>query len=168
MEEYEGKGDMELYKKEIPLTPRTKRLLELSLFEARNLNHNYISPEHILLALIREAEGVAFTILNNLGADFNKLKKDLVDSLSGEQSTSTNDSKKNSGEPTPTLDQFGRDLTEMAREGKLDPVIGREKETQRVLEILCRRTKNNPCLIGDPGVGKTAIAEGLAQKIVSS
>jgi len=168
VEEYEGKGEMELYKKEIPLTPRTKRLLELSLFEARNLNHNYISPEHILLALIREAEGVAFTILNNLGADFNKLRKDLVDALSGEQSTNTNDSKKNNGEPTPTLDQFGRDLTEMARESKLDPVIGREKETQRVLEILCRRTKNNPCLIGDPGVGKTAIAEGLAQKIVSA
>lgn len=168
IEEYEGKGEMELYKKEIPLTPRTKRLLELSLFEARNLNHNYISPEHILLALIREAEGVAFTILNNLGADFNKLRKELVDTLSGEQSTSTNDSKKNNGEPTPTLDQFGRDLTEMAREGKLDPVVGREKETQRVLEILCRRTKNNPCLIGDPGVGKTAIAEGLAQKIVAT
>ncbi|KZL93144.1 ATP-dependent Clp protease ATP-binding subunit [Clostridium magnum] len=168
VEEYEGKGEMELYKKEIPLTPRTKRLLELSLFEARNLNHNYISPEHILLALIREAEGVAFTILNNLGADFNKLRKDLVDALSGEQPANTGNSNKNSGEPTPTLDQFGRDLTVMAKEGNLDPVIGREKETQRVLEILCRRTKNNPCLIGDPGVGKTAIAEGLAQKIVSA
>lgn len=168
IEEYEGRGEIELYNNEIPLTPRTKRLLELSLFEARNLNHNYISPEHILLALIREAEGVAFTILNNLGADFNKLRKELVNSLSGEQSTNTGNSKKGSGEPTPTLDQFGRDLTDMAREGKLDPVIGRDKETQRVLEILSRRTKNNPCLIGDPGVGKTAIAEGLAQKIVSS
>lgn len=168
IEEYEGKGDIELYKKEIPLTPRTKRLLELSLFEARNLNHNYISPEHILLALIREAEGVAFTILSNLGADFNRIRKELVDSLSGEQSTNSSDTKKSNGEPTPTLDQFGRDLTEMAREGKLDPVIGRDKETQRVLEILSRRTKNNPCLIGDPGVGKTAIAEGLAQKIVSA
>ncbi|MCT8976539.1 ATP-dependent Clp protease ATP-binding subunit [Clostridium sp. CX1] len=168
VEEYEGKGDMELYKKEIPLTPRTKRLLEMSLLEARTLNHNYISPEHILLALIREAEGVAFTILNNLGADFNKLRKELVDALSGEQSTNSVDTNKGNGEPTPTLDQFGRDLTEMAREGKLDPVIGRDKETQRVLEILSRRTKNNPCLIGDPGVGKTAIAEGLAQKIVSA
>ncbi|MBV7274482.1 ATP-dependent Clp protease ATP-binding subunit [Clostridium thailandense] len=167
VEEYEGKGDIELYKNEIPLTPRTKRLLELSLLEARNLNHNYISPEHILLALIREAEGVAFTILNNLGADFDKLRKELIDNLSGEQTTNSNDSNKGNGEPTPTLDQFGRDLTDMAREGKLDPVIGRDKETQRVLEILCRRTKNNPCLIGDPGVGKTAIAEGLAQKIVS-
>jgi ATP-dependent Clp protease ATP-binding subunit ClpC len=168
IEEYEGKGEIELYNNEIPLTPRTKRLLELSLFEARNLNHNYISPEHILLALIREAEGVAFTILNNLGADFNKLRKELTNSLSGEQSANSNSGKKGAGEPTPTLDQFGRDLTDMAREGKLDPVIGREKETQRVLEILSRRTKNNPCLIGDPGVGKTAIAEGLAQKIVSS
>lgn len=167
VEEYEGKGDIDLYKNEIPLTPRTKRLLELSLLEARNLNHNYISPEHILLALIREAEGVAFTILNNLGADFDKLRKELIDNLSGEQSASTSDLGKASNEPTPTLDQFGRDLTEMAREGKLDPVVGREKETQRVLEILCRRTKNNPCLIGDPGVGKTAIAEGLAQRIVS-
>ncbi len=166
VEEYEGKGDMDLYKNEIPLTPRTKRLLELSLFEARNLNHNYISPEHILLALIREAEGVAFTILNNLGVDFDKLRKELIDSLSGEQSSNNSDFNKTTGEPTPTLDQFGRDLTEMAREGKLDPVVGRDKETQRVLEILCRRTKNNPCLIGDPGVGKTAIAEGLAQKIV--
>jgi ATP-dependent Clp protease ATP-binding subunit ClpC len=167
VEEYEGKGDIDLYKNEIPLTPRTKRLLELSLLEARNLNHNYISPEHILLALIREAEGVAFTILNNLSADFDKLRKELIDNLSGEQSASTSDLGKANNEPTPTLDQFGRDLTEMAREGKLDPVVGREKETQRVLEILCRRTKNNPCLIGDPGVGKTAIAEGLAQKIVS-
>ncbi|WP_333887957.1 ATP-dependent Clp protease ATP-binding subunit [Clostridium sp.] len=168
IEEYEGRGEIDLYNKEIPLTPRTKRLLELSLFEARNLNHNYISPEHILLALIREAEGVAFTILNNLGADFNKLRKQLIDSLSGEQSVSSNNSKKENGEPTPTLDQFGRDLTDMAKEGKLDPVIGREKETQRVLEILSRRTKNNPCLIGDPGVGKTAIAEGLAEKIVAA
>ncbi|MTK10975.1 MAG: ATP-dependent Clp protease ATP-binding subunit [Clostridiaceae bacterium] len=167
VEEYEGKGDIDLYKNEIPLTPRTKRLLELSLLEARNLNHNYISPEHILLALIREAEGVAFTILNNLSADFDKLRKELIDNLSGEQSASTSDLGKANNEPTPTLDQFGRDLTEMAREGKLDPVVGREKETQRVLEILCRRTKNNPCLIGDPGVGKTAIAEGLAQRIVS-
>lgn len=167
VEEYEGKGDIDLYKNEIPLTPRTKRLLELSLLEARNLNHNYISPEHILLALIREAEGVAFTILNNLGADFDKLRKGLIDNLSGEQSASNSDLGKANNEPTPTLDQFGRDLTEMAREGKLDPVVGREKETQRVLEILCRRSKNNPCLIGDPGVGKTAIAEGLAQRIVS-
>lgn len=168
IEEYEGKGDIDLYRNEIPLTPRTKRLLELSLLEARNLNHNYISPEHILLALIRESEGVAFTILSNLNADFDKLRKELLESLSAnEQNTAGSSQGKASDQPTPTLDQFGRDLTHMAREGKLDPVIGREKETQRLLEILCRRIKNNPCLIGDPGVGKTAIAEGLAQKIVS-
>ncbi|MBM7869571.1 ATP-dependent Clp protease ATP-binding subunit ClpC [Clostridium pascui] len=167
IEEYEGKGDIDIYRNEIPLTPRTKRLLELSLLEARNLNHNFICPEHILLALIKESEGVAFTILNNLGVDFEKLRKELLENLSGEQSSATINSAKRTNEDTPTLNQFGRDLTEMAREGKLDPVIGRDKETQRVLEILCRRTKNNPCLIGDPGVGKTAIAEGLSQKIVS-
>ncbi|WP_097028495.1 ATP-dependent Clp protease ATP-binding subunit [Clostridium peptidivorans] len=167
IEEYEGKGDIDIYRNEIPLTPRTKRLLELSLLEARNLNHNFICPEHILLALIKESEGVAFTILNNLGVDFEKLRKELLESLSGEQSSTAGNSAKRANEDTPALNQFGRDLTEMAREGKLDPVIGRDKETQRVLEILCRRTKNNPCLIGDPGVGKTAIAEGLSQKIVS-
>jgi len=167
IEEYEGKGDITLHRNEIPLTPRTKRLLDLSLLEARNLNHNYISPEHILLALIRESEGVAYTILNNLGADFNRLRQDVISSLNGEQPAAKGEAPKVTGEPTPSLDQHGRDLTQMAREGKLDPVIGREAETQRVLEILCRRTKNNPCLIGDPGVGKTAIAEGLAQRIVS-
>ncbi|WP_027626555.1 ATP-dependent Clp protease ATP-binding subunit [Clostridium lundense] len=168
IEEYEGKGEIDLYRNEIPLTPRTKRLLELSLLEARNLNHNFITPEHILLALIKESEGVAYTILNNLGADFDKLRKEIIEDLSGEQPTNGASMNKKSNEGTPTLNQFGRDLTEMAMEGKLDPVIGRDKETQRVLEILCRRTKNNPCLIGDPGVGKTAIAEGLAQKIVEA
>ncbi|KAJ52208.1 ATP-dependent Clp protease ATP-binding subunit ClpC [Clostridium tetanomorphum] len=166
IEEYEGKGEIDVYRNEIPLTPRTKRLLELSLLEARNLNHNFISPEHILLALIKESEGVAFTILSNLGADFDKLRKELLENLVGEQPINNVNTNKRTNEGTPTLNQFGRELTEMAREGKLDPVIGRDKETQRVLEILCRRNKNNPCLIGDPGVGKTAIAEGLAQKIV--
>ncbi|QAT41429.1 ATP-dependent Clp protease ATP-binding subunit [Clostridium sp. JN-9] len=167
IEEYEGKGDMDLFRNEIPLTPRTKRLLEISLLEARDLNHNYISPEHMLLALIREAEGVAFTILSNLGVDFEKLRKELLESLSGEQNNSVSNSANAAKQDTPTLNQYGRDLTQMASEGKLDPVIGRDAETQRVLEILCRRTKNNPCLIGDPGVGKTAIAEGLAEKIVA-
>ncbi|EPY2274849.1 ATP-dependent Clp protease ATP-binding subunit [Clostridium sporogenes] len=167
IERYEGKGEMDLYKNEIPLTPRTKRLLEMSLLEARNLNHNYITPEHILLGLIREAEGVAFTILSNLGLDVERLKKELIKNLSGEEMLKDEGSKKSSKSSTPTLDQFGRDLTEMAEEGKIDPVIGRDKETQRVLEILCRRTKNNPCLIGEPGVGKTAIAEGLAQNIIN-
>lgn len=166
IDEYEGKGEMEFYKNDIPLTPRTKRLLELSLLEARNLNHNYISPEHILLALIRESEGVAYTILTNLGADIDKLRKDILENLAGEQKSSAGQVVNAKEQVTPTLNQFGRDLTDMAKEGKLDPVIGRANETQRVLEILCRRIKNNPCLIGDPGVGKTAIAEGLAQKIV--
>jgi ATP-dependent Clp protease ATP-binding subunit ClpC len=166
VDEYEGKGEMDFYKNEIPLTPRTKRLLELSLLEARNLNHNYISPEHVLLALIRESEGVAYTILSNLGADFNKLRKELVENMAGEQKAGANSQAQPKDTSTPTLNQFGRDLTEMAREDKLDPVIGRSNETQRVLEILSRRIKNNPCLIGDPGVGKTAIAEGLAQRIV--
>ena len=168
IEEYEGKGELELNKNEIPLTPRTKRLLELSLLEARKLNHNYITPEHILLALIKESEGVAYTILNNLGLDFEKLQKELLKAFNPEHGQGTtapgNPKPKNN---TPTLDQYSRDLTQMAAEEKLDPVIGRDKETERVLEILCRRIKNNPCLIGDPGVGKTAIAEGLAQRIAS-
>lgn len=166
--EYEGKGDLELFRNDIPLTPRTKRLLEISAMEATNLNHNYISPEHILLAMIREGEGVAVTILSNLNVDFDKLRKDVLASLEvGKENSDINKSGNNSGEATPALDQFGTDLTAMAAEGKLDPVIGRDQETQRILEILCRRTKNNPCLIGDPGVGKTAIAEGLAERIVS-
>ena len=168
IEEYEGMGDIELGKNEIPITPRTKRILEDSLAEARTLNHNYISPEHILLALINQSEGVAFTILSNLGVDFDKLRKELIKGLQGEPQQEKSSGASASKIDTPTLNQYGRDLTQMAREGKLDPVIGRDKETERLLEILCRRTKNNPCLIGDPGVGKTAIAEGLAQKIVSS
>ncbi|MBU3128603.1 ATP-dependent Clp protease ATP-binding subunit [Clostridium tagluense] len=165
--EYEGEGDVEMRRSEIPLTPRTKRLLELSLIEARNLNHNYISPEHILLALIREAEGVAYTILANLGADFNKLRDDILKNWCSEDTPKANLSKEKQKHGTETLDHFGKDLTEMAREGKLDPVIGRDNETQRLLEILCRRMKNNPCLIGEAGVGKTAIAEGLAQRIAT-
>jgi len=165
--EYEGEGDVEMRRNEIPLTPRTKRLLELSLLEARNLNHNYISPEHILLAMIREEEGVAYTILANLGVDFNKLRNDILNNWSSEDTPKASLSKEKKQHSTPTLDHFGKDLTQMAREGKLDPVIGRDTETQRLLEILCRRMKNNPCLIGEPGVGKTAIAEGLSQRIAS-
>ncbi|MCB2343332.1 ATP-dependent Clp protease ATP-binding subunit [Clostridium estertheticum] len=165
--EYEGEGDVEMRRNEIPLTPRTKRLLELSLIEARNLNHNYISPEHILLALIKESEGVAYTILANLGADFNILKNDILNNWCPEGNPKVIISKEKQNHSTPTLDHFGKDLTEMAKEGNLDPVIGRDNETQRLLEILCRRMKNNPCLIGEPGVGKTAIAEGLAQRIAS-
>ncbi|SHJ51466.1 ATP-dependent Clp protease ATP-binding subunit ClpC [Clostridium amylolyticum] len=169
VEEYVGFGDIEIFKNEIALTPRTKRLLDLSLLEARNLGHNYISTEHMLLALIREQEGVAYTILVNLNVNIENLRNEIINSMSGQNASgasSNTPSAKRKDNNTPTLNQFGRDLTEMAREGKLDPVIGRDDETQRVLEILSRRLKNNPCLIGDPGVGKTAIAEGLAQKIV--
>ena len=166
VEQYVGYGDKEGYINEIPLTPRTKRILELSYQEARELNHNYISPEHILLALIRDGEGVAYTILVNVDIDFNKLNKLINENMASQDKNVKVGKVENKLEPTPNLDQFGRDLTVMASEGKLDPVIGRDKETERVLEILLRRTKNNPCLIGEPGVGKTAIAEGLAQKIV--
>ncbi len=164
--QYIGNGDVEMPKDEIYLTPRTKRLIELSLVEARGLNQNYISPEHILLAIIREPEGVAYTILVNLGSDFNKLRNELkavAGEVEGTNQPVGREKAKNS--KTPTLEKYGKDLTALAKEGKLDPVIGRDNETQRVLEILCRRIKNNPCLIGDPGVGKTAIAEGLAEKI---
>ncbi|EYE88935.1 ATP-dependent Clp protease ATP-binding protein [Fervidicella metallireducens AeB] len=167
----EGKGETGIHIKEIPLTPRTKRLMEVARNEARNLNHSFVAPEHLLLAIIREAEGVAIAILQRLGADFNKLVGDIFSNMStntsGEMASGNVRKDKSGNTKTATLDQFGRDLTEYAREGKLDPVIGRDKETERVIEILCRRTKNNPCLIGEPGVGKTAIAEGLAQQIVS-
>jgi len=167
IEEYEGIGETETFGNEIPLTPRTKRLIEASFIEARNLGHNLVSPEHILLALIKEQEGVAYTILINLEVDMGKLQKFLLENFNGEDNSDTAESFSKEKGKTPTLDKYGRDLTQMAREGKLDPVIGRDKETERILEILCRRTKNNPCLIGDPGVGKTAIAEGLAEEIVS-
>ncbi|QCX33804.1 ATP-dependent Clp protease ATP-binding subunit [Caloramator sp. E03] len=162
--EIEGQGDIELRLQEIPLTPRTKRLIEISRNEARNLNQNFIAPEHLLLALTVENEGVAIAILQKLGVDLSKLRNEIINNIATESINKKSHGGR--GMNTPNLDQFGRDLTSMAREGKLDPVIGRETETQRVIEILCRRTKNNPCLIGEPGVGKTAIAEGLAQKIV--
>jgi len=169
LQEYVGEGDFDSTKGDIPLTPRTKRLLDLSLLEARNLGQNYISPEHILLAMINEKEGVAYTILNSLNVNFDKIKQDILNALSGNTNNpqgNVEESKRKKKINTPALDQYGRDLTEMAKEGKLDPVVGRDEETQRLLEILCRRIKNNPCLIGDPGVGKTAVVEGLAQKIV--
>lgn len=165
--DYEGEGDVEMHKGELPLTPRAKRLLEISLLETRSLNHNYISPEHLLLALIKEPEGVAYTILANLGVDFYKLRNSLLNNWGSEDNVKGIGSKEKKKFATETLDRYGRDLTEMAREGKIDPVIGRDDETQRLLEILCRRMKNNPCLIGEAGVGKTAIAEGLAQRIAS-
>lgn len=144
-------------------TPRTKRIFELSFLEARNLGHNYIGTEHILLGLVGEGEGVAVAVLKSMGVDIEKLKKDIVDMLNESNSKT---GKVGGGTNTPNLDKYSRDLTELAKEGKIDPVIGRSKEIERVIQVLSRRTKNNPVLIGEPGVGKTAVAEGLAQKIV--
>ena len=153
----------------IPFTPRAKKVLELSLREALQLGHNYIGTEHILLGLIREGEGVAAQVLVKLGADLNRVRQQVIQLLSGYQGKEPAASG-GPAEGTPStslvLDQFGRNLTAAAREGKLDPVIGRDKEIERVMQVLSRRTKNNPVLIGEPGVGKTAIVEGLAQNII--
>src|SRR5881398_539724 len=159
----------------IPFTPRAKKVLELSLREALQLGHNYIGTEHILLGLIREGEGVAAQVLVKLGADLSRVRQQVIQLLSGYAG-----SKETGGAPTGggstesapsgslVLDQFGRNLTQQAREKKLDPVIGRSREMERVMQVLSRRTKNNPVLVGEPGVGKTAIVEGLAQKIVAN
>ena len=155
----------------IPFTPRAKKVLELSLREALQLGHNYIGTEHILLGLIREGEGVAAQVLVKLGADLNRVRQSVIQLLSGYQGKEAVASG-GPAEGTPStslvLDQFGRNLTQAAREGKLDPVIGRELEIERVMQVLSRRTKNNPVLIGEPGVGKTAVVEGLAQAIVKN
>ncbi len=153
----------------IPFTPRAKKVLELSLREALQLGHNYIGTEHILLGLIREGDGVAAQVLVKLGADLNRVRQQVIQLLSGYQGKETATAgTATEGAPSSSLvlDQFGRNLTQAAREGKLDPVIGRGKEIERVMQILSRRTKNNPVLIGEPGVGKTTIVEGLAQDIV--
>ncbi|MBG1259046.1 ATP-dependent Clp protease ATP-binding subunit [Nostoc commune] len=150
---------------EIPFTPRAKRVLELSLEEARQLGHNYIGTEHLLLGLIREGEGVAARVLENLGVDLSKVRTQVIRMLGETAEVSPGGS---SGRTkTPTLDEFGSNLTQMAIDNKLDPVVGRAKEIERVIQILGRRTKNNPVLIGEPGVGKTAIAEGLASRIAA-
>ena len=151
---------------EIPFTPRAKRVLELSLEEARQLGHNYIGTEHLLLGLIREGEGVAARVLENLGVDLAKVRTQVIRMLgeTAEVGAGGGGGAKGSTK-TPTLDEFGTNLTQLATESKLDPVVGRHKEIDRVIQILGRRTKNNPVLIGEPGVGKTAIAEGLAQRI---
>src|SRR6266508_2475473 len=150
-------------------TDRARRVVVLAQAEARMLNHNYIGTEHILLGLIREGEGVAAQVLVKLGADLNRVRQQVIQLLHGYQGKEPA-SAGASAESTPStslvLDQFGRNLTAAAREGKLDPVIGREKEIERVMQVLSRRTKNNPVLVGEPGVGKTAVVEGLAQKIV--
>ena len=158
----------------IPFTPRAKKVLELSLREALQLGHNYIGTEHILLGLIREGEGVAAQVLVKLGAELTRVRQQVIQLLSGYQGKETAEAgtggrSGESGNPSTSLvlDQFGRNLTAAALEGKLDPVIGREKEIERVMQVLSRRTKNNPVLIGEPGVGKTAVVEGLAQAIVN-
>ena len=153
----------------INYTPRAKKVIELSMDEARKLGHTYVGTEHILLGLIREGEGVAARVLNNLGVSLNKARQQVLQLLgSNEALSSSNQGAGNAAVNTPTLDSLARDLTAIAKDGALDPVIGREKEIERVIQVLSRRTKNNPVLIGEPGVGKTAIAEGLAQKIVNN
>ena len=152
---------------ELPLTPRTKRILQLAAMEARQMGHNYIGTEHILIAIMRDSDSVGVRVLVSLGLNLQRVYEDIMESLdSGTAETASSGgyrpSKKNGKSSTPTLDEYGRDLTELARENKFDPVIGRTKEIERVTQILSRRTKNNPCLIGEPGVGKTAVVEGLA------
>ncbi|MFB5284541.1 ATP-dependent protease ATP-binding subunit ClpC [Peribacillus sp. Hz7] len=151
----------------IHYTPRAKKVIELSMDEARKLGHSYVGTEHVLLGLIREGEGVAARVLNNLGVSLNKARQQVLQLLGSNESGGHQGSAA-ANASTPTLDSLARDLTAIAREGSLDPVIGRSKEIQRVIEVLSRRTKNNPVLIGEPGVGKTAIAEGLAQQIINN
>jgi len=154
---------------DIPFTPRAKKVIELAMDEARNLGHNYIGTEHLLLGLIREGDGIAAQVLLNVGLDLKSVREEVLNLLGSSvpgYSIASPDLRKKKKTKTPALDSFGRDLTEMAKQDKLDPVIGREKEIQRVIQILGRRKKNNPVLIGEAGVGKTAIVEGLAQKII--
>nr|ARW68379.1 Clp protease ATP binding subunit [Chondria sp. (in: red algae)] len=153
---------------EIPFTPRAKRVLELSLEEARQLGHNYIGTEHLLMGLVREGEGVAARVLENLAVNISSIRAEVIQMLGDNTEVNTNgNSNMQARSKTPTLEEFGSNLTELAVEGALDPVVGRQKEIERVIQILGRRTKNNPVLIGEPGVGKTAIAEGLAQRIAN-
>jgi ATP-dependent Clp protease ATP-binding subunit ClpC len=159
----------------LPQTPRAKKVIEYAIEEARNLGHNYVGTEHLLLGLLREQDGVAAQVLINLGLKLEDVREEVLNLLGAnsegagsQKGTSAHRAKPDAGKTkTPALDSFGRDLTELAREGQLDPVIGREREIERVIQILCRRTKNNPVLLGEAGVGKTAIVEGLAQKIIS-
>ncbi|TYH61516.1 hypothetical protein ES332_D07G057400v1 [Gossypium tomentosum] len=152
---------------EIPFTPRAKRVLELSLEEARQLGHNYIGSEHLLLGLLREGEGVAARVLENLGADPSNIRTQVIRMVGEGNEVSVVTGGSTGNTKMPTLEEYGTNLTKLAEEGKLDPVVGRQDQIERVVQILGRRTKNNPCLIGEPGVGKTAIAEGLAQRIAT-
>jgi ATP-dependent Clp protease ATP-binding subunit ClpC len=160
-----GRGDRPVVG-EVGLTPRAKRVIELAIDEARRLGHNYIGTEHLLLGLVREGEGIAAGVLESLGVNLDKVRHEVIRVLS-QSSASGPTSETKRASKTPTVDQLGINLTDAVRAGKIDPVIGREKEIERVIQILSRRTKNNPALIGEPGVGKTAIAEGLAQRIVA-
>ncbi|MGH7225098.1 MAG: Clp protease N-terminal domain-containing protein, partial [Gemmataceae bacterium] len=159
----------------LPQTPRAKKVIEYSIEEARNLNHNYVGTEHLLLGLLREQEGVAAQVLMNLGLKLEDVREEVLNLLGHNMATeessggSSGERQSNKGKSkTPALDSFGRDLTELARQGKLDPVIGRQNEIERVVQVLSRRTKNNPVLLGEAGVGKTAIVEGLAQLVVDA
>jgi ATP-dependent Clp protease ATP-binding subunit ClpC len=161
-----GKGDQRSGPQGANYTPRAKKVIELAIEEGQSLGHNYVGTEHLLLGLIREGEGIAAQVLTNLGVDLNRGRKSVLALLGSSDDTRLQEESANRTSSTPTVDQFGRDLTKLAKEGKLDPVVGRETEIERVIQVLSRRTKNNPCLIGEPGVGKTAIAEGLAQRII--
>src|SRR5213593_3369522 len=161
-----GRGDR-MVMGEIGLTPRAKKVIELAVDEARRLGHHYIGTEHLLLGLVREGEGIAAGVLESLGVSLDKVRAEVTRILSQSMPQGAAQGGGRAATRTPTVDQLGIDLTAAARSGKLDPVIGREKEIERVIQILSRRTKNNPALIGEPGVGKTAIAEGLAHRIVA-
>src|SRR6266566_4396504 len=170
-----GPGGEQVVMGRLPHTPRAKKVIEYSVEEARNLSHNYVGTEHLLLGLLREQEGVAAQVLMNLGLKLEDVREEVLNLLghnmdSGESSSGGGGERTaNKGKSkTPALDSFGRDLTELARQGKLDPVIGRQNEIERVIQVLSRRTKNNPVLLGEAGVGKTAIVEGLAQLVVDS
>src|SRR6188472_393347 len=166
-----GPGGEQVVMGRLPHTPRAKKVIEYSIEEARNLNHNYVGTEHLLLGLLREQEGVAAQVLMNLNLKLEEVREEVLNLLghgmdAGGESERGATSKGNKSK-TPALDSFGRDLTELAKESQLDPVIGRKNEIERVIQVLCRRQKNNPVLLGEAGVGKTAIVEGLAQMVVS-
>src|SRR3954453_2959776 len=173
-----GPGGEQVVMGKLPQTPRAKKVIEYSIEEARNLNHNYVGTEHLLLGLLREQEGVAAQVLMNLGLKLEDVREEVLNLLGHNMPNESESgggggggSERTSGKSkskTPPLDSFGRDLTELARQGKLDPVIGRANEIERVIQVLSRRTKNNPVLLGEAGVGKTAIVEGLAQLVVDS
>ncbi|CAN1273642.1 Chaperone protein ClpC1, chloroplastic [Linum perenne] len=166
VEEFIGRGNG-FVAVEILFTPGAKRVLELSLEEARQLGHNYIGSEHLLLGLLREGEGLAALVLENLGADASNIRTQVIHMVGESNEVTANIGPNTRDTKMPTLEEYGTNLTKLAEEGKLDPVVGRQPQIERVVQILGRRTKNNPCLIGEPGVGKTAIAEGLAQRIAS-